>query len=336
MTEISNHGSTEPGLASDSPLGSGPESRPAEVLPRNPGAALDLGWIQGPATDENEVEQAVDSLVTRGGIREEEQARWLMKAVSCIDLTTLSGDDTPARVRRLCSEARNPVHPDILEALGVDRPGPTTASVCVYHEMLETALESLEGSGIPVAVVSAGFPHGLSPLAVRLAEIEASVSAGAGEIDAVIPRFLVLQENWERLYEQVSAYRRACGEAHLKVILSTGELGSLEKVFKASMVCMMAGADFIKTSTGKEVENATLPVGLVMARAIEEYGRRTGFAVGLKPAGGIREASEALAWLGLADQVLGGAWTEKSLFRFGASSLLANVKRELERLASLG
>jgi deoxyribose-phosphate aldolase len=306
------------------------------VHPRNRGAALDLGWIQDPAIDDNEVGQTVDVLATRGGIGEEERAPWLLKAVSCIDLTTLSGDDTPARVRRLCSEARNPVHSDILEALGVVGPGPTTASVCVYHEMLETALESLEGSGIPVAVVSAGFPHGLSPLAVRLAEIEASVSAGAGEIDAVIPRFLVHQENWERLYEEVSAYRRACGDAHLKVILSTGELGSLENVFKTSMVCMMAGADFIKTSTGKEKVNATLPVGLVMARAIGDFAQRTGHPVGLKPAGGIREAEEALAWFQLAKEVLGGAWTEPNLFRFGASSLLANLRRELERLAPLG
>jgi deoxyribose-phosphate aldolase len=200
--------------------------------------------------------------------------------------------------------------------------------------MVETALQSLEGSGIPVATVSAGFPHGLSPLSVRLAEIEASVSVGAHEIDTVIPRFLVLEGNWEELYEQVSAYRNACGEAHLKTILSTGELGSLENVYKASMVCMMAGADFIKTSTGKEKVNATLPVGLVMARAIREYGQKTGYAVGLKPAGGIREASEALAWFGLVKQELGDSWTEPSLFRFGASSLLGNLRQELEAAAA--
>jgi deoxyribose-phosphate aldolase len=308
----------------------------APTPPRNAGILLDLEWVRSTRTDEGEVEDQVALQAPSDLSAPEEKVSWLLKAVSCIDLTTLAGDDTPERVERLCAQARSPIHSDTLQALGGPDLEPTTAAVCVYHEMVKAALHALEGSPIPVAAVSAGFPHGLSPLSVRLAEIEASVAAGAREIDAVIPRFLVLQGNWERLHDEVSAYRDACGEAHLKVILSTGELGSLENVHKASLVCMMAGADFIKTSTGKEMVNATLPVGLVMARAIREYAQRTGYLVGLKPAGGIREAGEALAWLRLAREELGEAWTEPSLFRFGASSLLGNLRKELERLASAG
>jgi deoxyribose-phosphate aldolase len=284
--------------------------------------------------DEAEVEERVSALGARRQLETEDRKHWLLQAVSCIDLTTLSGDDTPGRVRDLCAEARAPVRAELLEALGAPGLILTTAAVCVYHEMVGTAFEALEGSGIPVATVSAGFPHGLSPLSVRLAEIEASVSAGAQEIDTVISRFLVLEGDWGRLFEQVSAYREACGDAHLKTILSTGELGSLANVYKASLVCMMAGADFIKTSTGKERVNATLPVGVVMARAIREYARRTDYAVGLKPAGGIREAEEALAWFNLVKEELGEAWTEPNLFRFGASALLGDLRRELELLAS--
>jgi len=265
------------------------------------------------------------------GIRD--RAAWLLRAVACIDLTTLSGDDTPSRVRRLCAEARTPVASSLLRAVGAGDRLLTTAAVCVYHEMAEIALEALEGSRIPVAAVSAGFPHGLSALSARLTEIEASVAIGVQEIDAVFPRFLVLEGDWSRLYEEVRAYRQACGGAHLKMILSTGELGSLANVEKASLVCMMAGADFIKTSTGKEKVNATLPAGFVMARAIREYARRTGYEVGLKPAGGIRTTEEALEWLTLARNELGERWTGPSLFRFGASSLLDDLRRELERLA---
>jgi deoxyribose-phosphate aldolase len=257
----------------------------------------------------------------------------LLRAVSCLDLTTLSGDDTPQRVRALCAEARHPIPSHILQAVGFADPPVTTAAVCVYHEFLETALRALEGSGVPVATVSAGFPHGLSPLPVRLAEIEASVAAGASEIDTVIPRFLALEGRWEHLYEQVSAYRRACGTAHMKTILSTGELGSLENIYSASMVCMMAGADFIKTSTGKEKVNATLPAGMVMARAIRAYAHWTGYPVGLKPAGGIRETREALDWLHLAHTELGEAWTDRRLFRIGASSLLARLREDLTEMA---
>jgi deoxyribose-phosphate aldolase len=297
---------------------------------------MDLDWVRAIAVDQGEVEERARSLKAGRIAEPEGRTNWLLQAVSCIDLTTLSGDDTPDRVRHLCAEARDPIPSELLRVLGHAGLDLKTAAVCVYHEMVETALESLEGSGIPVATVSAGFPHGLSPLPVRLAEIEASVAIGAHEIDTVIPRFLVLGGHWEKLYEQVAAYREACGGAHLKTILSTGELGSLENVFKASLVCMMAGADFIKTSTGKEKVNATLPVGLTMARAIKEYAQRTDQVVGLKPAGGIKTAEDALAWFGLVREELGEAWTEPILFRFGASSLLGNLRRELELLASDG
>ncbi len=304
--------------------------------PPNQGIPLDLDWVGGVGVDEPEVEERVSALGAGQTLGTEDRIHRLLQAVSCIDLTTLSGDDTPDRVRDLCNEARDPVPADLLRALGVPGLKLTTAAVCVFHEMVETALEALEGTGIPVATVSAGFPHGLSPLPVRLAEIEASLSIGAHEIDTVIPRYLVLGGHWEELYEQVSAYRRACGDAHLKTILSTGELGSLENVYKTSLVCMMAGADFIKTSTGKEKVNATLPVGQVMARAIRDYAQRTDQAVGLKPAGGIRTAEEALTWCELVEEELGTAWTEPSLFRFGASSLLRNLRKELEGIAYPG
>jgi deoxyribose-phosphate aldolase len=263
-------------------------------------------------------------------VKKEWQAAWLLKAVSCIDLTTLSGDDTPGRVRRLCAKARQPVRQDILEALGAAELGITTAAVCVYHQMVPTAVEALAGSGVPVAAVSTGFPHGLSPFDTRLAEIQASVAAGAEEIDIVITRSRVLRGEWKALYEEVAAYREAGGEAHLKTILGTGDLGTLGNVHKASLICMMAGADFIKTSTGKEKVNATLPVGLVMARTIREYGQKTGYRVGFKPAGGIGKAKESLLWLILMKEELGNAWLQPHLFRFGASSLLADIERQLE------
>lgn len=267
---------------------------------------------------------------TRRSVKKHWQAAWLLRAVSCIDLTTLSGDDTAERVRRLCAKARQPVRQDLLDALGAGHLGIKTAAVCVYHEMVETAVQALEGSGIPVAAVSTGFPHGLSPYRIRLAEIEASVAAGAREIDIVISRRHVLRGDWSALFDEVSSYREACGDAHLKTILATGELGTLRNVHRASLVCMMAGADFIKTSTGKEKVNATLPVSLVMARAIREYGQRTGYRVGFKPAGGIGRAKQALVWMILMKEELGNAWLEPHLFRFGASSLLADIERQLE------
>ena len=252
----------------------------------------------------------------------------VLKAITLIDLTTLSGDDTPARVQRLCAKAKSPVRQDLLDAMGM--PAITTGAVCVYHDMIAPALEALRGTDIPVAAVSTGFPAGLSPFPLRVAEIEASVAEGAQEIDIVISRRHVLTGNWQALYDEMKAFRAACGEAHVKAILATGELGSLRNVARASLVCMMAGADFIKTSTGKESVNATLPVSLVMVRAIRDYFNATGFRVGYKPAGGISKAKDSLVYLSLIKEELGNDWLRPELFRFGASSLLGDIERQLE------
>jgi deoxyribose-phosphate aldolase len=267
-------------------------------------------------------------------VKKEWQAAWLLRAVTLMDLTTLSGDDTPGRVRRLCAKARRPIRADLLQAMQAEQLPIRVAAVCVYHTFVATAVESLEGSGIPVAAVSTGFPAGLSPFEQRIAEIRASLAAGAEEIDVVITRAHVLTENWRALYDEVRAMREASGDAHIKTILATGELGTLRNVVRASLVCMMAGADFIKTSTGKESVNATLPVGLVMARAIRDYRERTGQLIGLKAAGGIRAAREALDWLALVKDELGDRWLRPDLFRFGASSLLADVERQLEHFVT--
>lgn len=308
-----------------------------DVIPlerRNPGMALDPDWVEDVRVNRSAVERWAAQIPGRRSVKKAWQAAWYLRAITCIDLTTLSGDDTPGRVRRLCAKARRPVREDVLEALGASALPIRAASVCVYHRFVETAVEALEGSGVPVCAVAAGFPHGLSPLAQRVAEIEASVAAGAAEIDIVITRANVLTGNWRALHDEVRAFREACGDAHLKTILATGELATLRNVARASLVCMMAGADFIKTSTGKESVNATLPVGLVMARAIREYGERTGHAVGLKAAGGIRAAKETLVWLAMMRDELGAPWTRPERFRFGASSLVADLERQLEHLAT--
>lgn len=297
---------------------------------RNPGIPLDLDWVRQVRVNRSAVERRAATLGTRRSVKKEWQAAWLLKAITVMDLTTLAGDDTPDRVRRLCAKARQPVRQDILEALGMPNGSIRVGAVCVYHQMVETAVRALEGTGIPVAAVSTGFPHGLSPLSTRLAEIRASVDAGAEEIDIVITRGHVLSGDWEALYDEVRAFREACGDAHLKTILATGELGTLRNVSRASLVAMMAGADFVKTSTGKEGVNATLPVGLTMTRAVRAYAERTGYAVGFKPAGGLRVAKEALLWLILMKEELGTAWMQPELLRFGVSSLLGDVERQLE------
>jgi len=295
---------------------------------RNPGMALELDWVASVQANTSAIERRATTLPGRRSVKKDHQAAWLLKAVSLIDLTTLSGDDTPGRVRRLCAKARQPVRPDLLEALGVQ--SLSTGAVCVYHEMVPVAVEALEGSGIPVAAVSTGFPAGLSPFKLRIAEIEESVKAGAREIDIVISRRHVLTGNWRALYDEVRAFREACGDAHMKTILATGELATLRNVARASLVCMMAGADFIKTSTGKEPVNATLPVSLVMIRALRDYGERTGYRIGYKPAGGISRARDALTYLTLIKDELGRRWLEPDLFRFGASSLLGDIERQIE------
>lgn len=301
---------------------------PQLTEPRNPGMALDLDWVAAVQANTSAIERRCATLPGRRSVKKDYQAAWLLKAISLIDLTTLAGDDTDGRVRRLCAKARQPVNPALLGQLGMD--GLTTGAVCVYHDMIETAVQALEGSGIPVAAVSTGFPAGLSPFHLRVAEIEESVKAGAEEIDIVISRRHVLSGNWQALYDEMKAFRQACGDAHVKAILATGELGSLRNVARASLVCMMAGADFIKTSTGKESVNATLPVSLVMIRAIRDYHERTGYRVGYKPAGGISKAKDALVYLALIKDELGERWLQPDLFRFGASSLLGDIERQLE------
>lgn len=301
---------------------------------RNEGTGLELSWIRDAQVNLSAAERRAATLLTRRTVKKEWQAAWLLKAITLIDLTTLAGDDTPGRVRRLCAKARTPVRHDLLEELGMADAGLTVGAVCVYHEMVPTAVRALQGSGIPVAAVSTGFPAGLSPMSTRLAEIRASVQAGATEIDIVISRRHVLLGDWQALYDELRAFREACGDAHIKAILATGELGNLRNVYRASMVAMMAGADFIKTSTGKESVNATLPVSLVMARAIRDYLERTGQQVGFKPAGGLRTAKDALAWLILMKEELGSDWLDPRLLRFGASSLLADIERQLEHFVT--
>lgn len=297
---------------------------------RNPGTPLDLDWVEAVRVNRSAVERRCATIPTRRTVKQAWQAAWLLRAITLIDLTTLQGDDTPGNVQRLCAKARHPARADLLESLGVSQLGLTVAAVCVYHEMVRAAVQALQGSGIPVAAVSTGFPAGMTPFALRVNEIEYSVEAGAHEIDIVITRRHVLTGDWRALYDEVRAYRQACGDAHMKTILETGELATLRNVQQASLVCMMAGADFIKTSTGKAPTNATLPVGLTMVRAIREYGERTGHIVGFKPAGGIRTAKQALDWMILMKEELGDDWLKPDLFRFGASALLADIERQLE------
>jgi deoxyribose-phosphate aldolase len=297
---------------------------------RNPGTALELDWVNEVRVNRSAVERRASTIGTRRTVKKEWQAAWLLRAITLMDLTTLAGDDTPGNVRRLCAKARQPVRRDLLEALGAAHLPIRTGAVCVYHALVPTAVEALRGSGIPVAAVSTGFPAGLSPFEQRVAEIRASVEAGAEEIDIVVTRAHVLTGNWKALYDEVRAFREACGPAHMKSILATGELATLRNVARASMVCMMAGSDFIKTSTGKEPTNATLPVGLVMTRCIREFHERTGHVVGFKPAGGIRTAKQALEWLLLIREELGTGWLRPERFRFGASALLTDIERQLE------
>ncbi len=297
---------------------------------RNPGIPLSLDLVEAVQVNTSAVERRAATLGKRRTVKKEWQAAWLLKAITLIDLTTLAGDDTPSNVKRLCAKARTPLRADLIAALGAGELPIRCGAVCVYHSMVKTAVEALDGSGIPVAAVSTGFPAGLTPLEQRLAEIRASVADGAQEIDIVVSRRHVLRHDWQALYDEVKACREACGDAHMKTILATGELGTLRNVARASWVAMMAGSDFIKTSTGKESVNATLEFGLVMVRALRAYGELTGHAVGFKPAGGIRSAKDALVWLSLMKEELGDRWLEPDRFRFGASTLLADIERQLE------
>jgi deoxyribose-phosphate aldolase len=303
-------------------------------LQPNCGIPLNLEWIDAVRVNTSAVERRAQTVGTRRTVKKDWQAAWLLRAITCMDLTTLSGDDTDERVRRLCAKARQPIQQELVQMLGIESLSIKVAAVCVYHMFVETARRAVEGSGIHVAAVSTGFPTGLSPLEERVNEIRRSVEAGADEIDVVITRAHVFGGKWQALYDEIAMFKNACGPAHLKVILGTGDLLTLRNVARASFVAMMAGADFIKTSTGKEPVNATLPVSLVMTRAIREYAQETGMAVGFKPAGGIRTAKQSLEWLALMKEELGTSWMKAELFRFGASGMLADIERQLEHQAT--
>ena len=303
-------------------------------FPRNNGIPLDLNWLKTARVNKSAVERRTATLGTRRSVKKDWQAAWLLRAIACMDLTTLSGDDTPGNVIRLCGKARQPVREDLLEAMGMGNKNLHVGAVCVYHNLVPIAVECLKGSDIPVAAVSNGFPAGQISLDQKLDEIQKSAQAGAKEIDIVISRAHVLRGDWQALYDEVKLFRQSCGDAHMKSILETGELVTLSNVMKASYVCMMAGSDFIKTSTGKAAVNATLPVSLVMVRAIREYLEATGFKVGFKPAGGIQKAKQAIEWLILMKEELGNEWLTPELFRFGASSLLADIERQLEHFVT--
>lgn len=297
---------------------------------RNEGIPFDANLFKDININRSAVERRGATLAGRRSVKKQWQAAWLLRALSCIDLTTLSGDDTKGNVTRLTAKAKSPVRRDILETLEMQDENIHVGAVCVYHNFIKDAVKGLKGSSIPVAAVSTGFPAGNIPLKERLKQIEISVAAGAKEIDIVVSRDLVLNSEWKKLYDEVAACRKACGEAHMKTILATGEIPTYTKVAKASWVSMMAGSDFIKTSTGKEPVNATIPVSLVMIRAIREYHELTGFKVGFKPAGGISKAKVAVNFLILMKEELGNDWLTPELFRFGASSLLGDIERQLE------
>ncbi|XP_075900381.1 deoxyribose-phosphate aldolase [Nelusetta ayraudi] len=300
--------------------------------PRNEGTELDLDWVSRVKVNTQAVLSRAQELQGKKVPRNDWQAAWLLKAVSFMDLTTLSGDDTPSNVHRLCLKALQPIRRDLLQQMDMEDKGLTTAAVCVYPSRVADAVATLRaaGSPLPVASVATGFPAGQTPLETRLQEVRLAVAAGASEVDVVINRSLALTGQWQAMYQELRQFRQACGSsAHMKTILAVGDLQTFTTVYRASLVAMMAGSDFIKTSTGKESVNATIPVAIVMARAIRDFHRRTGYKVGFKPAGGIRTSHESLLWLVLVKEELGFDWLSPQLFRLGASSLLADIERQI-------
>ncbi len=297
---------------------------------RNAGVPLALDWFESIDVNLSAATRRADTITTRRTVKKQWQAAWLVRTIECIDLTTLAGDDTEGRVDRLCAKARHPMRDDLKKALGLSDYDLTTGAVCVYPAMVPEAVKALRGSKVPVASVATGFPAGLTPLKQRLEEIRQAVDSGADEIDIVINRRFALTHNWAALYDETKVMREACGNARMKAILGTGDIKTMTNIYRTSMVAMMAGADFIKTSTGMEATNATLPVGLVMLRAIRDYNMRTGFDVAFKPAGGIRAAKDALAWLTLMKEEMGGAYVTPYFFRMGASGLLGDIERQIE------
>ncbi len=294
---------------------------------------LDINLVLSQRVNLSAVERRCETLVKRRSVKKKYQADWLLKAIEFMDLTTLAGDDTPGRVARLCHKAMNPVRRDLLDHLEI-ADTLSVAAVCVYPELVCNAKSALGKSSIALASVATGFPTGLVPERTKISEINAAIRNGANEIDVVINRNKVLTGNWKSLHKDISAYKKACGSIHLKAIIGAGDLGTLRNVVRASWVAMMAGADFIKTSTGKEPTNATLPVSLVMLRAIRDFYELTGIKIGFKAAGGISNAKQALNYLILMKEELEEEWLDKRLFRIGASSLLADIERQLEHYVS--
>ena len=288
---------------------------------------LDLSWINNVQVNLSAVERRTSSLVKRRSVKKDYQAAWLLKAITLIDLTTLSGDDTFGKVDRLCQKALNPIAEEIKESLELPD-SLRVGAVCVYHHLVKQAKKNLNGK-IPIAAVSTGFPAGLSSFATRKKEIIASINAGAGEIDIVINRGFVLQNDWVKLYNEVRSFKEAANGIKIKAILGVGDLETMRNVAKASLVCMMAGADFIKTSTGKESTNANLNNSLVMLRMIREFYEYSGKKIGFKPAGGISTSKSVIEFLILVMEELGVVWTDPSLLRIGASSLLIDIERQL-------
>lgn len=287
--------------------------------PVNPGVPLDLDMVRQVRVNLSAVERRAATLPTRRTVKKEWQAAWLVRALECIDLTTLSGDDTEGRVERLCAKARKPLRDDIVAALGLGQRPPTVAAVCVYHRFVKAAKAALAGSGIPVAAVSTAFPAGLAPFSTRLAEIEASVADGADEIDVVLPYRHFAAGRVDRPAAVLDVVRRATeGRALMKAILETGELPDLDTVDRAARFAIEHGADFVKTSTGKSPVSATLPAAETMLRVIAGAGR----PVGIKPSGGISTADAAAQYLDAAERVMGPGWVSPATFRFGASGLL--------------
>ena len=269
---------------------------------------------------------------TKRSIKKSSKLNALYMALSMCDLTTLEGADTPGRVLQLCAKARNPVPPELIEAdlrkknLG---PIPSVAAVCVYPSMVPTAVKALRGTNIQVASVATAFPSGQAPLEVKIEDTRFAVEQGATEIDMVINRGAFLSGRYQQVFDEIVEVKRACKDAHLKVILETGELGSYDRVRLASEIAMEAGGDFIKTSTGKVQPAATLPVTLVMLQAIADHYKRTGKKIGMKPAGGIRTAKQAIHYLVMVNETLGSEWLTPDMFRFGASALVNDLLKQI-------
>jgi deoxyribose-phosphate aldolase len=293
---------------------------PVPDSPWSPASAAAASMVKVTPVDAVGLEERSASLATRS-IKRESKLYALDLAVRCCDLTTLEGADTPGKVTAICSKA---VRPD-----PTDPTIPSVAAVCVYPALVPVAAERLKGTGVKVASVAGGFPSGLAPLEERLDEIRQAVSWGAHEIDIVLNRSAFLAGRYAQAYEEVALSKEACGGAHLKVILETGELGSYDQVRKASMLAMAAGADFIKTSTGKIGTSATFPVALCMMEAVRDYHHQTGHVVGIKVAGGIRKAREGWTYLVILHETLGPEWLTPDRFRLGASTLLNDLLMQI-------